>query len=308
MAITLAQAKVGMADKVDQNVIDEFRRSSLLLDKLVFDDAISPGTGGSTLTYGYIKLLTPSMAAVRALNNEYTAGEAIRTEVTTKAVIMGGSFELDRVVINTSGAIDELSFQLKQKIIATANLFHYNAINGVAASSFDGLAAMLASASTKVTSTVDVSGANIDTAYNALLDDLDAMIAGLQRKPDLLIMNDKMLIKVKAAARRAGYYDRMVDGFGRNVESYNGIPMMDAGKYFNGSASVDVINSSDVYAVCIGLDGFHGISVNGDKIVKTYLPDMNESGAVKKGEVEFVAGVALKNTLMAGLLTGVTIS
>mgnify|MGYP006988633497 CR=1 FL=1 len=55
MAITLAQAKVGMADKVDQNVVDTFRRSSLLLDKMIFDNAISPGTGGSTLTYGYIQ-------------------------------------------------------------------------------------------------------------------------------------------------------------------------------------------------------------------------------------------------------------
>ena len=63
MAITLAEAKVGMADKVDQQVIDTFRRSSLLLDRLTFDNAISPGTGGSTLAYGYIQLKTPSTAA-----------------------------------------------------------------------------------------------------------------------------------------------------------------------------------------------------------------------------------------------------
>lgn len=36
MALTLAEAKVGYADKVEQNVIDEFRRSSILLDKLTF--------------------------------------------------------------------------------------------------------------------------------------------------------------------------------------------------------------------------------------------------------------------------------
>ena len=46
MPITLQEAKVGMADKVDQQVIDKFRRSSLLLDTLTFDNAISPGTGG----------------------------------------------------------------------------------------------------------------------------------------------------------------------------------------------------------------------------------------------------------------------
>lgn len=54
MPITLEEAKVGMADKVVQTVIDTFQRSSLLLDRLTFDNAISPGTGGSTLTYGYI--------------------------------------------------------------------------------------------------------------------------------------------------------------------------------------------------------------------------------------------------------------
>lgn len=42
MALTLEEAKVGYADKVEQNVIDEFRRSSILLDKLTFDDTISP--------------------------------------------------------------------------------------------------------------------------------------------------------------------------------------------------------------------------------------------------------------------------
>lgn len=43
MPVTLAQAKVGMADKVDQTVYDEFRRGSALLDALTFDDAVSPG-------------------------------------------------------------------------------------------------------------------------------------------------------------------------------------------------------------------------------------------------------------------------
>ena len=119
MAITLSDAKVGMADKVDQQVVDMFRRSSLLLDSLTFDNAISPGTGGSTLTYGYIQLKTPSTAAVRAINSEYTAGEAKREEKTAKAVIMGGSFQVDRVIQNTSGAIDEIAFQAEQKVKAT---------------------------------------------------------------------------------------------------------------------------------------------------------------------------------------------
>ena len=42
MAITLSEAKIGMADKVDQQVVDMFRRSSALLDGMVFDNVIAP--------------------------------------------------------------------------------------------------------------------------------------------------------------------------------------------------------------------------------------------------------------------------
>lgn len=133
MPITLAEAKAGMADKVDQQIVDMFRRSSLLLDRLTFDNAISPGTGGSTLVYGYTQLKTPSTAAVRVINSEYTANEAKREEKTTQAIIMGGAFEVDRVIQDTSGAIDELVFQADEKIKATANFFTHCVINGTAA-------------------------------------------------------------------------------------------------------------------------------------------------------------------------------
>lgn len=320
MAITLAEAKVGMADKVDQNVVDTFRRSSLLLDNLVFDNAISPGTGGSTLTYGYIQLLTPSTAKVRKINEEYTAGEAKRTEKTSKAVIMGGKFQIDRVLIGTSGAVDELAFQAEQKIKATSNEFNNLAINGNSAGSgngvlntFDGLNKILTGAETEITSAVDVSTSTLmDTNYNALLDEVDGFLSTLDGKPTMLLMNNEMLTKMRAAARRAGYYSKTRDEFGRQVEAYNDIIMYDLGKYYNGSQTVDIIptNSSgktDIYAVTIGLDGFHGISPTGSKVVNSYMPDLNAPGAVKDGEVELVAGVVLKNSNKAGVLRGIKI-
>jgi len=326
MAITLAEAKVGMADKVDQKVVDTFRRSSLLLDKLVFDNAISPGTGGSTLTYGYIQLKTPSTAAVRQINSEYTAGEAKREEKTTKAVVMGGKFQIDRVLIGTAGAVDELAFQTEQKVKATANYFNNLVINGNKASSgtgvlntFDGLDKLLTGTETEITSTVDVSTeALMNANYNALLDEVDGFLSALDGKPSMLLMNNKMLSKMRSAARRAGYYSKTRDEFGRQVETYNDIPMYDMGKYYNGTNTVDIIpetaatqsaeGKTDIYAVTIGLDGFHGVSPTGSKVINSYMPDLSKPGAVKDGEVELVAGVALKNTNKAGVLRGIKIS
>lgn len=130
MPISLAEAKVGMADKVDQQVVDEFRRASLLLDMLIFDDAVSPGTGGSTLTYGYTCLKTPSTVAVRELNTEYTPNEAKREKKTADLKIFGGSYQIDRVIAQTSGAVNEVEFQMREKIKAAANYFHMLVING----------------------------------------------------------------------------------------------------------------------------------------------------------------------------------
>jgi len=317
--ITLAQAKVGMADKVDQNVIDTFRRSSLLLDALEFDNAISPGTGGSTLTYGYIQLQSPSTAGVREINNEYQANEAVRVEKTTKAKIMGGKFQLDRVIMQTDGAVDELAFQTEQKIKATANEYTNLVINGNSASTgsgvvntFDGLDKLLTGSDTEVTSAVDIStSAALDSNYNALLDEVDGFISLLAEKPTMLLMNNKMLTKLRAAARRAGYHKAERDEFGRQVDYYNDIILMDAGKYYNGTNTVDIIpvasKKTDIYAIKIGRNAVHGISPEGTKIIQTYLPDLSRPGAVKDGEVELIAGLALKDSNMAGVLRGITI-
>ncbi|WP_342996973.1 major capsid protein [Collinsella aerofaciens] len=322
MPITLQEAKVGMADHVDQSVIDTFQRSSLLLDKLTFDNAISPGTGGSTLTYGYTQLKTPATAGVRAINAEYTANEAKREKKTASAVIMGGSFQVDRVLQNTSGAVDELAFQLEQKIKAVANEFHYLVINGKAAGgagkpdgTFDGLAKMLSGTSNEIGSEVDVSTADLMTKNaQAFLDEVDYLLSQVDG-PNMLMMNGKMLTKFRGIARRAGYYERTKDDAGRVIETYNGVPIVNLGKYFNGTTAVDAVadtaatasalGKSDIYAVSLGLDGFHGISPTGTGVVQSYMPDMAQPGAVKTGEVELVAGVVLKNTLKAGVLKGI---
>ena len=313
MAITLMEAKVGMADKVDQQVVDMFRRSSQLLDKMTFDNVISPGTGGSTLTYGYIQLKTPSTAAVRTVGGEYIPGEAKREKKTTGAVIMGGSFQVDRVLQNTAGAADEVAFQAEQKIKATANFFHNMAINGdEAEGGFDGLKKLLSGSANELTSNVSLqSSSELDENYNAFLDEMDAFLATLDGSADLLLMNTQMLIKLRSIARRAGYYERSVDDVGRTVETYAGIPMVDMGKYFDGENTLDVIptegGKTAIYAVCLGLDGFHGISPMGTGVIHSYLPDLNAPGAVKTGEVELVAGVALKNTLKAAVLKGIAV-
>ena len=64
---------------------------------------------------------------------------------------------------------------------------------------------------------------------------------------------------------------------------------------------------TDIYAPVIGLDNFHGVTVKGSKFVSQYLPDFKSSGAVKKGEVELLAAIALKSTRSAAVLRNIKI-
>lgn len=324
MAITLAEAKVGMSDKVDQMVVDEFRRDSFLLDRLVFDDAVSPGTGGSTMTYGYMQLKTPSTAARRDINTEYTNSEAKREKKTADLDIFGGSFKLDRVLQETSGALNEIEFQMKQKIKAASNLFHYLVINGSTEKKagymqckFDGIRKHLAGASTeKSAEAIDLTTAeNIDKYMYSYALRINKWLQSMAERPDMLLMNGDMLAVMQYIGQKMGYYSREKNDFGMEVNTYRGIVMLDAGRYYDGEKELDCVATdadtglSSLIGLKIGLDAFHGICpTNTNAFIKSFLPDLNAPGAVKTGEAELVAGVVLKNTKMSGILKDIKIA
>lgn len=317
--ITLEQAKVGMANKVDQMVVDEFRRGSMLLNALVFDNAVSPGTGGSTLGYTYVRLKTPSTAAFRELNTEYINQEAIREPHVAMLKIFGGSFKLDRVIIDTAGAVNELSFQMNEKIMGATNLFHYTVINGDSSLrplEFDGLDVMLTGSSTEYNTeaALDISTASaMDSNYDLFLDGMNDFVSGLQGRPNMFLTNSKLATKIKSVARRAGYYERIEDAFGRSVDAWDGIPIVDLEEYFDGTKTVPCVpintnGETSLFAVKIGIDGFHGVSPVGNSIIKTALPNLTEPGVLKEGDVEAVMAVVLKNTLKAGAYRRIKVS
>lgn len=328
MPVTLAQAKVAMATPFEQTVVDEFRRESFLMDQLTFDNAVSPGTGGSNLVYGYTQLKTPATAQFRDINQEYTPNEAERSDKTVKLKIFGGSYQIDRVIQDTSGQINEAAFQASQKIKAAANLFHNTVINGDSAVNvleFDGLNKLLTGTSTELGTNKILDLTDPALGKYDLLDYLDEFLSELTGKPTMIMGNSKLINKIKSQARKAGYFTQSEDAFGRKVDGYDGIPFLDLG-YFSsvsgGTAStrpiVDNVSRqvgsetitglTDLYAVSLGLDGFHGITPTGDNAgIRAYLPNFNSPGVVKTGDVEMVAGVALKATRKAGVLRNIKV-
>jgi hypothetical protein len=312
MAITLAQSKLNVQDDLQMGIIDEFAKSNFLFNNLTFDDVVSPTGGGATLTYGYTRLITQPTAAFREVNNEYTPADVERQRYTADLKVFGGSFEIDRIIANMGGIVDEVDLQIKQKIKAASALFNDTVINGdsaVDAKAFDGLEKALTGSSTEYipSAAIDLSdSAAVTSNWQIFLDILDEFLMGLDGTPSAIMGNTKLIAKIRAVARRAGMYMVTKNDFGQQVESYGNIPLVDLGAKAGSNTSVvgidGVTGETSLYAARLGLDGFHAVSMAGVAPVQSWLPDFKTAGAVKKGEVEMVAAVVLKATKAAGVM------
>ena len=313
MAVTLAQARLNVQDDLQAGIIDEFAKSSFILNNIPFADVVSPTGGGATLTYAYTRQITQPTAAFRKVNAEYTPSEVQKQRYTTDLKVFGGAFEVDRIIAGMGGIVDEVAWQANQKVKAASALFSDTIINGNTSTNedvFDGLDVALTGSATEINASgtaIDLStSANVTTNYMAFLDTLDEFLGELDGTPDALLVNSKMAAKLRAVARRAGMYQTTKDNFGRQVEMYGNIPFVDVGAKAGSNDPIIATGSSNgetsIYAVRFGMDAFHAISMAGQPPVKIWLPSFDSAGAVKKGEVEMVAGCALKTTKSCGVL------
>lgn len=310
MPVTLAEAKKNVQDDLQMGVYDEFAKSSFIMDNITFDDVVSPTGGGTTMTYGYTRLKTQPTADFREVNSEYTPQEVTKERHNVDLKIFGGTFQIDRVIAGMGGIVSEVELQMKQKIKAASALFNDTVINGDSATNskaFDGLDKAVTGSSTEFvpTAAIDLSdSAAVDANWKTFLDLLDEFLMGLNGTPSMIAGNTKLIAKIKAIARRAGQYQITQNGFGQQVESYAGIPLVDLGAKAGTNDPVSKINGqgeTSLYAVRFGMDGFHAVAPTGNALIKTWLPDFKTSGAVKTGEVEMIAAVALKTTKAAGV-------
>ena len=335
MAImTLEEIKKGMSDKIFDQIVDIFLRNSEILQVLPFDDCVSAVGGGSTMKYKYMRKVLPATAQFRKLNGEYTPSMATKQEYEAALAIMGGEVQMDRVLNKVAGKWDNMAYQIEEHIKAVISLFHYTLINGDATTTantdepeFEGLDSMLAGTTTEFNadSSIDLSNIanlknNADEFYEAL------MLLVKSTDADALLMNTDMITKVQTVARILGYKTETEEAFGKKVTSMDGIRFMDLKNHYTVEDGAAVANNvvktgltrqvggssvnglTDIYAVKFDAnDGFHGISLSGSAVIDKYLPNLTESGVMKKAEVEMIAATVLKNTQHAGVLRNIKI-
>ncbi|TQJ60486.1 hypothetical protein FBY30_2754 [Arthrobacter sp. SLBN-83] len=333
MPVTLAQAKLNVTDDVDVQIIDEFQKSNDILNRITFDDVVSPAGGGATLTYSYTRQLTQRGAAFRAINSEYAPQEATKVRASVDLKPLGGSFQIDRV-LDGIGQARETAFQMRELLKGTSAKFNDAVFNGdtaVDANGFDGLSKILTGSTTEYlplangTTTGYRDWTAVDTKAEAIaeIEQIDAWLSLLDSEPDAIYGPKKVLSMFKRLAMWADQYEKTTDAFGRRVDSYNGIPLIDPGTKDGsntdvlatqtrdadaGGAGGNITGLGDLYAVRFGLDGFHAVSTTGS-LVRSWMPDFSTAGAVKTGEAELgPAAVVLKKTKAAGVFRNIKVA
>jgi len=316
MAMTLEQMKVGMSDKVAAQIVDIFLRESEILQAMPFDNCVAQGGVGSTLTYGYIRKLLPAVADFRAINSEYEAHEATVEKASVDLKIMGAKFAIDRVLNDAAGHWNNVAYQFEEAVKAVVSMFNYNMIQGDKATEtngFDGLG-KLCTANGQVVdgAAIDLStAANINTNAGAFYDMVLALLA--DTNGNALLCNSVMKQKIQSVARVLGYKTESEEAFGKRVTKIDGVPIIDMGNHYTVAGSTvtahNIVPAGSLYAVRFdAVDGVCGVTLQGDKGVKVYRPDFKQPGAVKNGEVELVANIAVKNAKAAKQISGIIVA
>ena len=305
MAVTLAEAKLNAQMDYDPAVIDEFRKESVILDSLIFDDAVNPSGGGATLTYGYRRQVTQPTADTRAINSEYTPQNVTSQQHTTNLAVMGGSFEVDRVLASVGPAASgAVSMNLTQKIKAARTKFQDLVVNGdtdVDANGFDGLNKALAGSTTEfVPSTMpnwtDLDGSGVSTKA---LDTLDEFLSYLDGTPTVVIANAKAMAKIRGIVRRTSQYVRepvegLVGANGRPIyrESYGGILFADPGEQAGSTSLILPIRKQvSVNPTVTAVSGKIKFLVNGQEV-----------------EIAYDANAAAWQTALNAVIAGATVT
>ena len=296
MPVTLAEAKFNAQNDYDPMVIDEFRKESAVLDTMVFDEAVNPSGGGATLTYGYRRLASQPTASTRAINSEYQSSEVNTVQKSVNLAVMGGSFEVDRVLANVGPAASgAVALNLAQKIKATTTKFQDEIVNGNVAydtNGFDGLNKALIGSDTEMNLSTVTDWSALDTNEKRLgaLDLLDEFLSLMDGTPTILLGNKKLLAKIRSIVRGTGMYTRdpiegLVGANGRPItrESYGGIIFADPGeKAGSTSAIIPIRKQGNVSIEVTAASGSITFTLNGKAVTVAY----NASAATLETAIE----------------------
>lgn len=317
MPVTLLEAKELSDNVLTPWVIDEFVTDPFL-EYLPFDNTVKAAGMGQSLSYSYGRVIEYATAQTRALNTEYAPQEAKVKRVTVDLKQFGGAFEIDRVLQNNEREVIASMFewQAQQKIKSTRALFSDMVINGNAEADptqFTGIDKIVTGTSTEYIpdSAVDISTATaIATNAKQFMFDLRQSLKPLNAPPTFMLVNRDLFATFQSVADELTGFTMTKTALGTNIMNYAGIGILEMGNK-PGTNDPIIETASDgttsAYFVRLGLDGVHAVSPAGTSPVDIFLPDWNSPLALKRGEVEMVGALCVKDTRSIGAFRNIKV-
>jgi hypothetical protein len=304
MALTIIEAaKLNPGDVVRNTIVEMYARNSDILRTLPFE-----GIPGNALQYNREESL-PGVG-FRGVNEAYSESTGVLNPITESLAIAGGDLDVDLFITRTMGA-NQRAIQEGLKVKALAHRWTLAFLKGDSSADpreFDGLQRRIPVGSSQLIDAGATSGGDALSLFR--LDTLLSKVDGA----NYLIMNRTMAMRLAQAARTTsvgGYITFSPDDFGRQVQSYNGIPILVAEDDNTGAQVLPFSEanpgggaaaSTSIYAVAFGEGQLVGIQ-NGEIDVRD-LGEL-ETKPVERTRVEWYAGLAIFSGKSVARLRGV---
>lgn len=261
MALTLVEAAKLSTDALQRGVIEKFAQSSVVLERLPFDDI----EGNS---YRYNLEQTLPGVAFRGVNEGYTESTGVVNPVAESLVIGGGDSDVDKFIVKTRSNVNDIravydAMKAKALSLSITKTF-FDGDSTANPKEFDGINKRLAGGSQEIEA-----GANGASLTQAMVDDLIDRVFGT---PDVLLMSKAMRRVLTNLSRTSSQISYGLDAFGRRVTQYNGIP-------------IGIVEEDNTGAEILGFDETQGSSSVTGSIC-----------AVRFGVQEFLWGI--QNSIM----------
>lgn len=317
-------ARSGQAKRA---MVRRYQQLSLFMQLLPFDNSVVPSLsgGGRSLVYAYERDKSMRGAEFRDWYQDYTPDYQETEPVVTSLRPLGGAFEIDRVFVRADGSVSPNTPGLQSFVNenvdalarATVGLFANTALNGSKASNplaFDGLSTILDGTTSEFSGAALNVGEGADkAAYIRATTAMKRFVNRIRAQglDPVILCNEDAALRLEVAGVELGYQDRKPSAFGQDITQFAGAPIIDLGARVGtkGESAADYVipttdtGLTDIYIVGLGLNGFHGVTLEGDSGV-VYYSNLGDTkpGVTKRVECEMVGTVALKNTQAAFVL------
>ena len=260
MAMTLAQAILGVQQKQPTiaGIMAVFVQNSTVLQKLRFETE-------KTDKVSWTRELALPTSASRALNAAFAASDPTLKDESENLKIYGTKFEADRALVEMGKAATIANAQIMQ-LKSVARTFSTDWFKGTGAGTgFSGLQVRILSGQT-IASQAAVNGAVLS------LSDLDTLIASCEGNDKVLWASLPVYLSIQKKVRTSANVNYLPNNFGQFVLTYNGIPIMLAGKTVAGDQILDFSETKGSSSVATSI---YCTSFDGDGVVGTQTSQMH---------------------------------